>query len=511
MAKIDWLGALDLKQAVENIRVEVPGDWYQDPWGWPELGFFLDKKPGFVVENLNASGVRAVAQLDVPKENWGTRPAVIMDIADRICYQALADHLSVKLIGSMSPDVYGWRLPAINPSPGIYSHNNHQWDGYRSHLSLLADLYSVGLKSDLVSCFASMPSPLVQEAIQDRCPHNNITRRLCDMIENFSTIPNRSGLMQRSIASAVIANMYLAPLDDVLTHHSRPLMTLFGHKVLHRSFTRWMDDIWLFGNDEGEARQAQMDLQAAAQSIGLNLNYAKTDVLTGSEVAKQAKEIEHSAVDDALDGDEPNFGPLEALVDRIIEKPEKSGRTSIKFAATRMRKHSSHYRIQELFGAAQRMPHAADSWSRLFKDIFDTNSLQDWYLEYVNSNWATHEWSVAHYGRLFPSENKPRKPLRDYFEKSIRDANTGLALLAVAAQRMSEWDPDEARDAYREGYRRSATPHARRVLALAALKSGENRTTVKRWLSADAENAPTLAMLESYGWNGPKIQMDFAN
>jgi hypothetical protein len=157
------------------------------------------------------------------------------------------------------------------------------------------------------------------------------------------------------------------------------------------------------------------------------------------------------------------------------------------------------------------MPHAADSWSRFFKDVFVTESLQDWYLDYVRGNWATHEWAVAHYGRLFPSSFQPGKELLEFFDNAIRDANTGLALLAVAAQRMSEWDSGEARDAYREGYRRSGTPHARRVLGLAALKAGESRSTVKKWLSADVENAPTLAMLESYGWNGPKIQADFAN
>jgi len=226
MAKVKWLDALNLKQAMENIRNEIPGDWYQDPWGWPELGFFVDKKPELIVDNLNASGVRTLALLDVPKENWGTRPAVIMDIADRLSYHALTDCLSVKLIGSMSPDVYGWRLPAINPSPGVYSHNNHQWDGYRGHLMLLADLYPVALKTDLVSFFASIPVALVQEAIQDRCPYNDITNRLCDMVAAFGAIPNRSGLTQRSTASAVIANMYLAPLDDVLKHHSKAMRVI---------------------------------------------------------------------------------------------------------------------------------------------------------------------------------------------------------------------------------------------------------------------------------------------
>lgn len=517
MGKIDWLKVLDLKQAVENIKVEIPGDWYQDPWGWPELGFMLQKQQSLISGNLEVSGVGTVALLDVPKENWGTRPAVILDIADRLSYHALSDYVSVKLIGSMSPDVYGWRLRAIDPKSGIYSHNNKQWDGYRSHLNLLADLYPVALKTDLVSFFASIPVSLVQEAIQDRCQKSEITKRLCDMVDSFGRIPDRSGLVQRSTASAVIANMYVEPLDDVLKHHSTAMMALTGSKVQHRSFARWMDDIWLFGHDPAAMRKAQMDLQAVAQTLGLNLNYSKTEVLEGADVATEAKEIEHSAVDGALEAmnaameGDPDFAPLEALIDKILLQPEKTARTSIKFAATRMRKYGNRYRVQELITLAPRMPHAADGWSRLFKEVFTNDTLQDWYLEYVGSDWATHEWSVAYFGRMFSSEVKPRKPLRDFFEQSIRDANTGLPLLAVASQRLGVWDPGAARDAYREGYRRSSTPHARRVLALAALGAGETRTKVKSWLSTDRENAPTSAMLESYGWNGPKVQQDFAN
>jgi hypothetical protein len=44
MPTIDWSKALDLVQAVGNVRTEFPGDWHQDPWGWPELRA-LDMEP----------------------------------------------------------------------------------------------------------------------------------------------------------------------------------------------------------------------------------------------------------------------------------------------------------------------------------------------------------------------------------------------------------------------------------------------------------------------------------
>ena len=65
---------------------------------------------------------------DVPKENWGSRPAVVLDLMDRLVYQALVDRVSVRLIGGLDPNVYGWRLPALNLKIGVYSHNKRQWE-----------------------------------------------------------------------------------------------------------------------------------------------------------------------------------------------------------------------------------------------------------------------------------------------------------------------------------------------------------------------------------------------
>ena len=71
-----------------------------------------------------------------------------------------------------------------------------------------------------------------------------------------------------------------------------------------------MDDMWLFGRDPASMRKAQLELQHAARSLGLNINSAKTEVLEGDDVADCAMEIEHSAVDSALSAPSDE-GPLE--------------------------------------------------------------------------------------------------------------------------------------------------------------------------------------------------------
>ncbi|UGT99796.1 hypothetical protein LTS63_12240 [Mycobacterium intracellulare] len=149
MASINWERALDVKKAVANVRSEFVGDWHLDPWGWPELEFISSSAPEMLVEHLRSTGVFRAALIDVPKENWGVRPAVVLNILDRLTYQALVDRLSVDLIGDLSPSVYGWRLPPDSTERGEYSHNNIQWDAYRDHLSVATTFFESGLRTGL--------------------------------------------------------------------------------------------------------------------------------------------------------------------------------------------------------------------------------------------------------------------------------------------------------------------------------------------------------------------------
>ena len=124
--EIDWGSVLDFDAALVTLHYELQGDWYRDPWGWPELDCLVSDGRDLAIARLNGAGTRRVAKIDVPKENFGTRPAMVMDPVDRLIYQALIDRQSVKLIGRLSPFVFGWRLRAPDPAPGQWSHNDLQ-------------------------------------------------------------------------------------------------------------------------------------------------------------------------------------------------------------------------------------------------------------------------------------------------------------------------------------------------------------------------------------------------
>ncbi len=382
----DWLNALDFQQALYNVENDIIGDWYRDPWGWPELKWSVRYAQEIFKSRLNDSGASQCYNIDIPKENFAFRPAIIMDPIDRICYQAIVDHFSRDLIGRLPPFIYGWRLFPDDPKSGNYGRSDYQWNNFRTRLAKLVDHHTWGLKTDIVSYFANINLDKLEESIRTRIGSGNIPDRLLDLLRSWDTITNRSGIPQRSLASCVLANMYLKPVDDILSTYS--------------TACRWMDDIWIFGPEASILRKAQIELQHCLEDLQLNMNFAKTEVLTGEYLVKAVNQMEHSAVDKHLEDRYPDKGPLMDLVDEIIEFPEQTSRTSIRFATKRMRRHKVYNQIPDFVNKAHRMPHGADHLARLFHDSNAWCDLSDWYIKYASGNWAHFEWATAQLGTI---------------------------------------------------------------------------------------------------------------
>ncbi|MFC5379986.1 RNA-directed DNA polymerase [Aquipuribacter nitratireducens] len=514
----DWNAMVDLELAAKNLEREAYGDWYRDPWGWPELRFAVKKARGRIHDRLSGSGTFQVALVDVPKENFGSRPAMVMDPLDRLIYTGVVDALSAKLIGDLSNDAFGWRLHRGNYAKGHYARNADEWSYFRGHIGDLSGKYEAALVTDIVSCFANVSMTAVKDVVHSRAGSGLLPDRLLGLVESWDNVAGRRGLPQRSSASAVLANAVLSSMDHVLSNHARVVKRKRRKDPSHVSAARWMDDMWLFGADAGRLRQAQFALQEEARSLGLDLNSGKTELLEGAEVEERVLEIEHSAVDTALGfslivgGEEisRNIEPLETLLERLIAQGETASRTSMRFATSRMRWHTVFDRVPDLLETAERMPHAADHLSRLFRDAVAPGDYEEWFLAHVKSHWATFEWSTAAFGTTLPSTRRPRTKTLNLFERFVSEARVQLPLFALAAQRLAAWDPNRCRRAAREAVTTNANPHYRRVVALAAVGAREPRTVVRGWLKDQEENRLTLDMLEAQNFAPAKVVEDFS-
>jgi len=482
------------------------GDWYRDPWGWPEIDWAATRDQTLLLERLNGSGAHGVATIDVPKENYSIRPAVVLDPLDRLVYQCLVDVHSSKLIGDLDPHVFGWRLRTKDPEPGIYSPNNKQWEFYRGHLGLLAAWFECGLKTDVVACFASLNVEAVIEGVYERAGSGVVSRRLEGMLKSWSRVADRSGLPQRSLPSAVLANMLLRGIDDRLLFHSVGV-EIFGHRM--RSFARWMDDIWIFGHDPGELRKAQIEIQSGLRTMGLHINTGKTKLLEGDDLVSEALNIEHSAVDSALDQEPKDVEPLAQLIERVMTEKEEASRTSVRFATDRMRAHAQFQYVAPFMEQAHRFPHAADALARLFRDAGRAAQMEDWYVDYLAGPWGTIDWAAAQFATMFSSAHSAGRDVRAALTERLSRGNAPLPMVAVAAQRLAAWSPADARVVIGDAANRSTDALRRRVLALAGLHAGCRRTEVRRWLREHEENAATLALLENASFTALPLKSDF--
>lgn len=508
--ELDWIAALDFDAALVTLHYEMQGDWYRDPWGWPELKWVCKPANGSrIVARLNSTGVKRAAKIDVPKENFGTRPAIVMDPLDRLIYQALVDRESVKLVGKLPDWVYGWRLVPKKPKAGVWSHNSGQHKRFREHLNVAAALSDAALKTDIVSFFASIDAERLCEVVGTRCGSSKPVDRLQEMILGWSEMPGRSGLAQRSSASAALANMFLEPVDEMLRGYvprSKARRGVLSDLLATPRVARWMDDIWLFGNDAGKLRRSQLAVQDALRSVGLEMNHSKTKLLEGSAVAEEAMKVQHSAIDGALLDTPADYAPLQELVDELLDNPTESDRTSVKFVTRRMREQNYYAPVPDFAERAQEMPHVADALARLFRDSEHWRDMCPWYCDYSKSPWGDVRWSVAQMGTMFPSvvpakkatQNK-LKPVKKLFADLLTKPGP-MPLLALAAQRLAAWDPSEARPILRDAAEAADHPLNRRVFALAGVMAGEERAVTRRVLSEFEENAVTRDMLaaESY-------------
>lgn len=508
---MNWIDDLDPRRAISNLTQEKTGDWYRDPWDWPEYEFLNSTQGQDLIRSrlVSNSLVSEPSKIDVPKENFGTRPAVILSVGDRVIYQTLVDGLSSTLIGDLAHDVYGWRLRSKKPSNGVYARQDFEWIQYRNKLSIMADLLDHGLKTDITSFFASLDPEIVVDTMLTFDVDAKLADRLSRMLLGWKIHSPRSGIPQRSTASSTLANMMLRDADRVLQNSATPVFKTFGRQERSYSFARWMDDMWLFGNDESVLRSGQVDLQGVLDREGLVLNSGKTMLLSGDELVEATKKIRSSAIDGALDEFPLNSAPLEELVDQVFVEMETVDRSTVRFISSRMRDHGIDYRVDDLLELSVRIPHAADHLGRLFRRNVPPSTMQDWLVDYVDSSWSRFEWATAQFAIAIAERPAVGHRLVDLYVEMLSRDEVSVPLAAVTIQRLSIWDRDLAMDLIKERLESEASPQIARVLCLAALDAGATPAQVRRWLSLHDENYLTMLTLEARSFSRPRIAKDY--
>ncbi|MFH8395162.1 reverse transcriptase domain-containing protein [Streptomyces sp. NPDC018036] len=513
---------LDAKKAADICQTEMYGDWYRDPWGWPELPWVMKNPQDFpwseIVHRDGNITLRREPRFEptvVPKSRLGVRPAVVMSLDVRIAYAAAIAQVTSKLHANLPEWVYGWRLRKEKR----LANNGDEWKNYSSFFHNPSLMEGYALQTDITSFFASIDVNKAVDVVYSEAGDSAGARLIEKIVRSHHELASRNGLPQRSWPSAILANRYMAPLDNLISQRlSSGQLT---------GAVRWMDDIYVTG-EEATLYKFFLDFQSRVRELGLEANASKSrlgrlkeirhDVLLEGlqevpiPVKKRIQILENGSdvVEAAVE--EMDIEWLRKLEGAALERPFSQSSATIKVILKTLRKHKEYGNFDRWLEFAEKLSHVADALGRYFRDAIKEDSRKmgaycDWYSGYRATEWAAIHWSSAQFALAIPSFTKLpayREVMAEWLEKG-----SDLHQISVAAQRLSQIDPTATKDIIRRRLDDEARPIFQRVYSLALMNARDERLLISRTIKQDASNVVTREWLEANNYAAPKISADY--
>jgi hypothetical protein len=343
---------LDLAKGAALARQEMYGDWYRDPWGWPELTKLdFSRQPNAVELGLvrrDRDGIHLSSQphfhlMEIPKSWLGVRPAVVQDAVSHLIYLTSATSGLATWHSGLPDWVFGWRIRGETPE---VRKNSSEWLDYVDSQPT-PDAGGSGLQTDITSFFASLQPAKIAPIVLRALGSVASTTLIMEIVESHNSLTTRGGLPQRSYASAIIANAAIQPIDDALESFLR------DGRI--RSVRRWMDDVSAEG-DEGDLYALLLKRQQATRQSGLELNSSKTNIVPVGDLVAQLRTEDMREVELPVrftanyEGDvdeEVDLAVLIDLEDAVLNTPRGVSRTLIKAVLFTLRQYEQFERWEE--------------------------------------------------------------------------------------------------------------------------------------------------------------------
>ncbi|NKI40227.1 RNA-directed DNA polymerase [Streptomyces physcomitrii] len=512
---------LDAKKAAEICRTEMYGDWYRDPWAWPELNWITSRPDDFpwaeIVQRDGSFRTRRDPWFEpiiVPKSRLGVRPAVVMSLDCKIAYAAAVHLVAGKLHADLPNWVHGWRL---RNGPDLVN-NGNEWKDYMSFFENREQSSAFALGTDITSFFASISVDRMASIVYDDAGKNAGSQLIEHILHKHDQMSSRSGLPQRSWPSAILANRYMTPLDDSISKR-------LGRGVLTGA-VRWMDDIYVTGEEE-QLYRFFLDFQGRVRELGLEANASKSnlapikdiqqdvllDALKELPVPMKRRLILNGFGSDvkATPVEEVDLTELKSIESAALINPHLLPSTSINRVLVTLRKHNHYASFEEWLLAAVRLSHVADRLGRYFRDaIKEDRDLLDKYCAWLSSfheaPWSAIPWASAQFALAVPGVKNREfiHLMQDWLENS-----TDIHQISVAAQRLSRLDPSACKDIIRTRTDSEARPIFQRIYGLALLSARDDKQLVRRLLGEDARNVLSAQYLEATKYAIPKVAEDY--
>lgn len=437
--------------------------------------------------------------IEVPKKSGLTRPGAILSPYDRLSYQILIDIIAPVAEAQLDRTrVFSQVLLDPDPAMQMFETANTGWLNMQDAIRKLcnSEKLTCAIKADVSCFFERVYQHNIINLLRDSGCEASAVNLLEDLLLAWME-RNSHGILQGMFPSDFLGNFALCSLDADLATRDVPS-------------TRYVDDLYIFFPEWGQARKGLADLCQTLRHEGLNLNESKSKILETSRLLREETELDqmfNAAKQELEEGilglsgygfqatwEEDHEEELEeADIDlmatealyNLIHEVEVSNKDKIeKFCFPILGAAGSEIAVDHALAGVIERPYFSHIYCAYLMAIARTNDDVGLALERLASDemidydWQ-HMWVIATLLRI----EKIAGPTVTVVLRILRDTSRSEALRAICALVTGRHGNAAQRRVLRHHYAAEPSPYVRSAILFAArfFPAKERNTAIKAW------------------------------
>ncbi|MEU9045833.1 MULTISPECIES: RNA-directed DNA polymerase [unclassified Kitasatospora] len=291
--------------------------------------------------------------VDYPKNSITFRPLARFSARDRLIYDALVFSIAPKVDQQIRKEVFSYRW-------------NHRFNRLEfwlqpwrrmqriSRRRLEADSWLRMATLDVSSFYEHIDVDILADDLSCLMQSRHTAQNLTRFLTSFQRINHAWGLPQGSNASGILANLYLAPIDEFLAK-------------IEVSFLRYSDDMRIFHRDWTELRDVVGEINRILRARRLSISAHKTEILEPEDALRRIHDPRKASLSSACDLGTPSARDDVRQYFDEISKSDSLDTSAIRFVINRLAKLKDDYAVSWCLDSLPFLAHVSGEVFRYLK------------------------------------------------------------------------------------------------------------------------------------------------